>query len=54
MADSYRGTTADQDVRFGNKDAKLKKSMTFPPEFSQKVCARSLALLHTTNDPHNS
>ncbi|KAI8364556.1 PWI domain-containing protein, partial [Blakeslea trispora] len=31
------GTSADQDSRFSNKEKKLLKSMSFPPEFDQKV-----------------
>ncbi|KAI9495109.1 serine/arginine repetitive matrix 1, partial [Zychaea mexicana] len=31
------GTSADQDMRFSNKNKKLLKSMDFPPEFDEKV-----------------
>lgn len=34
---AFRGTAFDQDVRFGNKQEKLIKSMRFPPEFNQRV-----------------
>ncbi|KAI9285132.1 PWI domain-containing protein [Umbelopsis sp. AD052] len=33
----FKGTSADQDTRFSNKQKKLMKSMKFPPEFDQKV-----------------
>ncbi|GAB5593621.1 hypothetical protein Unana1_08521 [Umbelopsis nana] len=33
----FKGTSADQDTRFSNKQKKLLKSMKFPPEFDQKV-----------------
>jgi hypothetical protein len=32
------GTSTDQDKRFSDKEAKLLKSMKFPPEFEKKVC----------------
>ncbi|EIE88227.1 hypothetical protein RO3G_12938 [Rhizopus delemar RA 99-880] len=34
---SLQGTSADQDSRFSNKEKKLLKTMSFPPEFDQKV-----------------
>jgi len=34
----FKGTSADQDRRFSDKEEKLVKSMKFPPEFSTKVC----------------
>jgi len=36
---AFRGVSAEQDARFGNKEKKLLKSMakTFPPEYSVKV-----------------
>ncbi|KAK3807845.1 MAG: PWI domain-containing protein [Benniella sp.] len=33
----FKGTSADQDARFSDKQKKLLRSMTFPPEFNQKV-----------------
>ncbi|CAO3694880.1 unnamed protein product [Umbelopsis ramanniana] len=33
----FKGTSADQDTRFSNKQKKLMKSMKFPPEFDQRV-----------------
>lgn len=35
--DSFKGTSADQDIRFGDKERKLLKSLKFPAELSQKV-----------------
>ncbi|KAI6040925.1 hypothetical protein EDC04DRAFT_2990287 [Pisolithus marmoratus] len=39
MADAgfFKGTSADQDRRFSDKELKLLKSMKFPPEFEKKV-----------------
>lgn len=34
---AFRGVSADQDSRFGDKQKRLMKQMTFPKEFSQKV-----------------
>ncbi|KAI6116296.1 PWI domain-containing protein, partial [Pisolithus sp. B1] len=33
----FKGTSADQDRRFSDKELKLLKSMKFPPEFEKKV-----------------
>ncbi|KAJ1908974.1 hypothetical protein IWQ60_011420, partial [Tieghemiomyces parasiticus] len=33
----FRGTTAEQDPRFSNKQQTLRKSINFPADFSQKV-----------------
>ncbi|EIW78454.1 PWI domain-containing protein, partial [Coniophora puteana RWD-64-598 SS2] len=33
----FKGTSADQDRRFSDKELKLLKSMKFPPEFDKKV-----------------
>lgn len=33
----FKGTSADQDRRFSDKEVKLLKSMKFPPEFNKKV-----------------
>ncbi|KAI7816509.1 PWI domain-containing protein [Gamsiella multidivaricata] len=33
----FKGTSADQDARFSDKQKKLLRSMNFPSEFSQKV-----------------
>ncbi|KAI8059395.1 PWI domain-containing protein [Gilbertella persicaria] len=33
----FKGTSTDQDSRFSNKEKKLLKTMSFPPEFDQKV-----------------
>lgn len=40
-----QGTSADQDSRFSNKEKKLLKSMSFPPEFDQKVRQRERCML---------
>ncbi|KAI5996179.1 PWI domain-containing protein [Pisolithus albus] len=39
MADAgfFKGTSADQDRRFSDKELKLLKTMKFPPEFEKKV-----------------
>jgi hypothetical protein len=34
---AFRGVSAEQDNRFGNKEKQLLKKMTFPKEFSEKV-----------------
>jgi hypothetical protein len=34
----FKGTSADQDRRFSDKELKLLKSIKFPPEFDKKVC----------------
>lgn len=41
MGDSnfFKGTSTDQDRRFMDKEAKLLKTLKFPPEFEQKVCS---------------
>ena len=36
--DSFRGTSADQDIRFGDKERKLLKTLKFPPILDKKVC----------------
>jgi serine/arginine repetitive matrix protein 1 len=33
----FRGTSLDQDARFGNKQKKFMAKMKFPPCFDQKV-----------------
>ena len=33
----FKGTSADQDRRFSDKELKLLKTMKFPPEFDKKV-----------------
>ena len=38
----FKGTSADQDRRFSDKELKLLKSMKFPPEFDKKVCRAAL------------
>ncbi|KAI8136798.1 PWI domain-containing protein, partial [Fennellomyces sp. T-0311] len=40
----FKGTSADQDSRFSNKEKKLLKSMDFPPEFNEKVDMRKVKL----------
>lgn len=35
----FKGTSADQDRRFSDKELKLLKSMKFPSEFEKKVLA---------------
>ena len=46
MADAgfFKGTSADQDRRFSDKELKLLKSMKFPPEFDKKVDMRKVNL----------
>jgi hypothetical protein len=34
----FKGTSADQDRRFSDKELKLLKSIKFPVEFDKKVC----------------
>ena len=34
----FKGTSAEQDRRFSDKETKLLKSMKFPAEFDKKVC----------------
>ena len=41
----FKGTSADQDRRFSDKELKLLKSMKFPPEFEKKVRSRCLSSL---------
>ena len=40
----FKGTSADQDRRFSDKELKLLKTMKFPPEFEKKV--RGLRTFH--------
>ncbi|KAI8642697.1 serine/arginine repetitive matrix 1 [Parasitella parasitica] len=40
----FKGTSADQDSRFSNKEKKLLKTMTFPSEFDQKVDMKKVNL----------
>ncbi|KAH8833981.1 PWI domain-containing protein [Flagelloscypha sp. PMI_526] len=40
----FKGTSADQDRRFSDKDMKLLRTMKFPPEFDQKVDMRKVNL----------
>lgn len=35
--DSFKGTSSSQDIRFGDKEKKLMKTMKFPPELNTKV-----------------
>ncbi|KAI1794326.1 PWI domain-containing protein [Ganoderma leucocontextum] len=46
MADAgfFKGTSADQDRRFSDKELKLLKTMKFPPEFDKKVDMRKVNL----------
>ncbi|KAI0641486.1 PWI domain-containing protein [Trametes meyenii] len=46
MADAgfFKGTSADQDRRFSDKELKLLKTMKFPPEFEKKVDMRKVNL----------
>ena len=39
----FKGTSADQDRRFSDKELKLLKTMKFPPEFEKKVLFRNAA-----------
>jgi hypothetical protein len=38
----FKGTSADQDRRFSDKELKLLKSIKFPPQFDTKVTIRSI------------
>ncbi|KAL0095028.1 PWI domain-containing protein, partial [Phycomyces blakesleeanus] len=40
----FKGTSSDQDSRFSNKEKKLLKSMSFPPEFDAKVDMKKVNL----------
>lgn len=40
----FKGTSTEQDRRFSDKDARLLKSIKFPPEFEQKVDMRKVNL----------
>ncbi|KAK9898666.1 PWI domain-containing protein [Cystobasidium minutum MCA 4210] len=42
--DSFKGTSAEQDIRFGDKERKLMKSMKFPPQLNTKVDMRKVEL----------
>ena len=47
----FKGTSADQDRRFSDKELKLLKTMKFPPEFEKKVrsqLASSVDVAHLT------
>ncbi|CAE6408252.1 unnamed protein product [Rhizoctonia solani] len=46
MADAgfFKGTSAEQDRRFADKEHRLLKSMKFPPEFDRKVDMRKVEL----------
>lgn len=41
----FKGTSADQDRRFSDKELKLLKSMKFPPEFEKKVYAACICMI---------
>ena len=46
----FKGTSADQDRRFSDKELKLLKTMKFPPEFEKKVfLASCLSHVSETN-----
>ncbi|KAF9476945.1 PWI domain-containing protein, partial [Pholiota conissans] len=40
----FKGTSADQDRRFSDKELKLLRTMKFPPEFDKKVDMRKVNL----------
>ncbi|KAG0253338.1 hypothetical protein BG011_006423 [Mortierella polycephala] len=40
----FKGTSADQDTRFSDKQKKLLRSMNFPPEFNQKIDMKKVNL----------
>eukprot|EP00808_Paulinella_micropora_P006832 g75369.t1 len=44
MAGFYRGTTHDQDNRFGDKNKKLKSQLKFPPEYAVQVDIKKVQL----------
>src|SRR5260221_9130537 len=41
----FKGTSADQDRRFSDKELKLLKTIKFPSQFDTKVSFRALSLL---------
>ena len=43
----FKGTSADQDRRFSDKELKLLKTLKFPPQFDTKVCYSSSSFLPT-------
>ena len=45
----FKGTSADQDRRFSDKELKLLKTMKFPPEFDKKVRMSHIYLDGTPN-----
>ncbi|KAJ4473133.1 PWI domain-containing protein, partial [Lentinula aciculospora] len=45
----FKGTSADQDRRFSDKELKLLKSMKFPPEFDKKVSSLSSVDMRKVN-----
>ncbi|KAG0223989.1 Serine/arginine repetitive matrix protein 1 [Actinomortierella wolfii] len=40
----FKGTSAEQDARFSNKEKKLLRTMSFPPEFNKKVDMKKVRL----------
>lgn len=44
----FKGTSADQDSRFSNKEKKLLKTMSFPPEFDKKVDMKKKMMFSST------
>lgn len=43
LAGFFKGTSADQDRRFSDKELKLLKSIKFPPQFDTKVFSFSFS-----------
>lgn len=41
----FKGTSADQDRRFSDKELKLLKTIKFPSQFDTKVSSRALSLI---------
>ena len=42
----YRGTSAEQDGRFNNKDQEQLKKMKFPRSFNEKVFLKKASLFY--------
>ena len=47
----YRGTTADQDTRFGDKTKKLMKTLKFSDQLNEPVDMRKVSNLSPHNNP---
>jgi len=49
----FKGTSADQDRRFSDKELKLLKTLKFPPQFDTKVFFLSLSSPTCTPQTHS-